>query len=237
MGTPFMNELLNSVLQGLITYRIGIFLLLGLGLLIYLRKFSIGLREWQKAIFGLERDLAQRRLISATTGLTLLILLVIGEFLLVTIVGPQIPAAVIGDDQVIETPLSPTEALDTDESTLASTIQTESVDQVSLESECIEGVVEITSPADGETISGTVDIIGSMNIENFGSYKYEYSSAGTIEWITIAAGDEKRLDENLGYWYTSSLTPGGYLLQLVPLNNAGEELTPCIIFVEVEAEE
>lgn len=231
-----MNELLNSVLQGLITYRIGIFLLLGLGLLIYLRKFTIGLREWQKAIFGLERDLAQRKLISASTGLTLLILLVIGEFLLVTIIGPQIPVSTIEEDQALESTMTSTEAVIMEESALSTTVQTESVVQDSLTSECVEGVVEITSPANGETISGTVEIIGSMNIENFGSFKYEYSSAGTVEWITIAAGNEKRLDENLGYWYTSSLSPGGYLLQLVPLNNAGEELTPCIIFVEVEAE-
>jgi len=232
-----MNELLNSVLQGLITYRIGIFLLLGLGLLIYLRKFTIGLREWRKAIFGLERDQAQRKLITASTGLTLLILLVIGEFLLVTIIGPQIPASTIVEDQVLESPSMSTEVASTEESMFSATAQTEQVNQENIVSECIEGVVEITSPENGEMISGTVEIIGSMNIENFGSYKYEYSSAGTVDWITIAAGNERRLDENLGYWYTSSLVPGGYLLQLVPLDNAGEELTPCIIFIEVEAEE
>lgn len=234
-----MNEILYSVLEGLINYRIGIFLVLGLGLLVYVRKFAIGLREWQKAIFGLERDLAQRKIISASTGLTLLILLVIGEFLLITVVGPQIPASTTTTEESlsVETSASSTTELSTEEVEESTTVSTETVIEESLVSDCIEDVVEITSPADGDTVSGTVEIIGSMNIDDFGSYKYEYTSAGTIEWITIAAGNELRLDENLGYWYTSSLTPGGYLLQLVPLDNTGEELTPCIIYVNVIAEE
>jgi hypothetical protein len=109
--------------------------------------------------------------------------------------------------------------------------------QEDLVSECITDVLEITSPVDGEQVSGTVELIGSVNVEDFGSYKYEYSTTGTINWITIAAGNQLKLDESLGFWYTSSLTPGPYLLKLVPLNNLGEELTPCIITVEVVLEE
>ena len=232
-----MNELLNSVLQGLITYRIGIFLLLGLGLLIYLRKFINGLREWRKAIYGLERDLAQRKLISASTGLTLLILLVVGEFLLLTVIGPQMPASIVEESLIDEPSGTSTSVLSTEVAAPETSIPTDAGVQESLVSECIEDVVEITSPEDGSTVSGTVELIGSMNIDDFGSYKYEYTSAGTVEWVTIAAGNELRLDENLGYWYTSSLTPGGFLVRLVPLNNAGEELTPCIIYVDVVAEE
>ena len=106
-----------------------------------------------------------------------------------------------------------------------------------LESSCLEGVLEITSPEEGEQVSGTVELIGTVNIEDFGSYKYEYSTTGAVNWITIAAGNQLKLDESLGFWYTSSLVPGPYLLQLVPLDNIGEELTPCIIQVEVVTEE
>jgi hypothetical protein len=76
-----------------------------------------------------------------------------------------------------------------------------------------------------------------MNVENFGSYKYEFSPTGAISWTTIAAGNQLKLDEPLGYWYTSALTPGTYLLQLVPLDNTGSDMTPCIISVEVVPEE
>lgn len=68
-----MEVFLNSVLRGLITYSIGIFALLILGILIFFRKFLMGLRDWQKSVFGLERNIAQRKLVSASTGLTLLV--------------------------------------------------------------------------------------------------------------------------------------------------------------------
>ena len=109
--------------------------------------------------------------------------------------------------------------------------------QEALVSDCIQDQVEITSPADGEEVSGTVELIGSVNVENFGSYKYEYSTTGTINWVTIAAGDQLKLEESLGFWYTSSLPPGDYLLRLVPLDNTGRDMTPCIIYVEVVSEE
>jgi len=232
-----MSELLDSVLRGLIKYKVGIFVLLGLGFLIYLRKFIIGLREWQKSVFGLERELAKRMLVSASTGMILLLLLIVGEFLLVTVVGPQLPVFTVKvtptSDSLTSPP--PTRYAEVEESTQI--ISTAVTGQESLVSECVEDTVEITSPENGEKISGTVELIGSVDVENFGSYRYEYSTTGPINWVTIAAGDQLKLDESLGFWYTSSLTPGDYYLRLVPLNNAGEDLTPCVIRVEVVSEE
>jgi len=232
-----MDVFLNSVLRGLITYSIGIFLLLGLGVLIYLRRFFSGLREWQQSVFGLEKEIAQRKIISASTGLTLMILLLIGEFLLVIIIGPQMPAQSLELTSLMDPLASPTATLSAEEESAAVPQPTPTLGQDMLVSECVEGVLEITSPAEGGEISGTVDIIGTVNIVDFGSYKYEYSTTGAVNWVTIAAGNQLKLEENLGFWYTSTLTPGTYLLQLVPLNNNGEELTPCIISVEVIPEE
>jgi hypothetical protein len=231
-----MDEFLNSVLRGLATYSVGIFFILALGILIYMRNFLMGLREWQKSVFGLERSLAQRKLVRATTGLTLLILLVIGEFLLATVVVPQMPSVAAEATPTMDPFATLTATLSAAEQG-AMSVPTATIGQESLVSECIQGVTEITSPADGETVSGTVELIGSVNIENFGSYKYEFSTTGAVSWTTIAAGNTLKLDENLGFWYTSSLTPGDYLVQLVPLNNAGEEMVPCIITVEVVPEE
>lgn len=232
-----MEAFINSVLQGLIAYSVGIFLLLGLGFLIYIRKFALGLQEWQTSVFGLERTIAQRKLISATTGLTLLLLILIGEFLLVTVVSPQMPSPELRMTPMMDPIASPTATLSETAAAVSTPQPTPTIGQETLVSECIGGVLEITSPGDGEEVSGTVDIIGTVNIADFGSYQYEYSTTGAVDWVTIAAGNQLKLDENLGFWYTSDLTPGTYLLQLVPLNNLGEELTPCIITVEVVPEE
>lgn len=231
------DAFLDNVLRGLITYSFGIFGLIGLGILIYIRKFILGLREWQSSVFGLERSIAQRKLISATTGLTLLLLLLIGEFLLVTVVNPQMPSQALNVTPTIDPFASPSATL-SEAAVQDNTPQpTPTIGQETLVSECVAGQMEITSPQDGEEISGTVEIVGTVNIAGFGSYKYEYSTTGAVDWVTIAAGNQLKLDETLGNWFTSDLIPGTYLLQLVPLNNLGEELTPCIITVEVVPEE
>lgn len=241
-----MDAILQNILRGLITYRIGIFALLGMGILIYLRKLIIGLREWQSSVFGLERSIAQRKLISASTGLVLLMFLFVGEFLLVTVIEPQIPLDMSTSQSTIDSLVDGRDTLLTGE--VDSTVEApenqdafdvpsgpgEISEQGDLVYECIEDILEITSPADGDSISGTVEIIGSVNVDNFGSYKYEYSPTGNIDWVTIAAGNQLKLDENIGFWYTSALPPGIYLLRLVPLDNAGQEMTPCIITVDVQ---
>jgi len=232
-----LEAFLNSVLRVLIEYSVGFFVLLGLGIVIYIRKFILGLREWQVSVFGLERSIAQRKLITATTGLTLLLLLLIGEFLVLTVVGPRMPSLALSVTPTIDPFASPSATLSAAEE-LANTPQpTPTIGQEMLVSECVAGQLDITSPQDGEAVSGTVELIGTVNIADFGSYKYEYSTTGAVYWVTIAAGNQLKLDENLGFWYTSDLPSGTYLLQLVPLNNLGDELTPCIITVEVVPEE
>lgn len=228
-----MDQFLNSVLRGLVTYSVGIFIVLIFGGLIYIRKFLIALTEWQKSVFGLERSLAQRKLVTSTTGLTLLFLLIIGEFLIVTVVGPRMPSPQIEATPTFDPFAAATTTLNAAE-VEATPIPTPTIGQESLVSDCRPGEVEITSPADGSTVSGTVELIGSVNVPNFGSFKYEFSTTGAIYWTTIAAGNQLKLDESLGFWYTNSLTPGTYFLQLVPLDNTGEAMTPCIIAVEVE---
>jgi hypothetical protein len=154
------------------------------------------------------------------------------------VIEPQMPAEMI-ETQIASSPVGEpgvTLPLDTMESEIVPTAIL-NLEQTELLSVCIEDTVEITSPADGDRVSGSVEVIGSVNVDNFGSYKYEFSPTGNINWVTIAAGNQLKLDENIGFWYTSALTPGTYLLRLVPLDNAGMELTPCIVTIEVVREE
>lgn len=233
-----MNVFIDDVLRGLTSYSTIIFILLGLGFFIYLVKFIKGLREWQGSVFGLERDLAQRKLVSASTGLSLLLILLIGEFLLITTIVPRMSIVPDLSARSIDPLVSPTSTLSTALDQVATApLSSPVVIQENLLSECIDDVLEISIPEEGTQVSGTVELIGSVNVDNFGSYKYEYSTTGTINWVTIAAGNQLKLNESLGFWYTSELPPGPYLIKLAPLNNLGEELTPCIITVEVVIEE
>ncbi|MDZ4159523.1 MAG: hypothetical protein U1B80_07015, partial [Anaerolineaceae bacterium] len=70
---------MGAVFHFLETYEAWIYLFLGLIALAYLNKLVISWQEWRAAVFGLERDVAQRRLSAALTVLLLLLMLVILE--------------------------------------------------------------------------------------------------------------------------------------------------------------
>lgn len=96
--------------------------------------------------------------------------------------------------------------------------------------------MEISEPKHGDEISGVVELIGSVNTPNYGSYKYEYSTLGQEpNWQTIAAGSGVRIESSLGFWYTTNLVPGDYLLRLTALDNQGEQTAACVIMVKVIA--
>jgi len=185
-------------------------------------------QEWRNSVYMLEREFALRRLGQSTAFGLLVLLLFFAEFYVATFIVPSLPAL-----DVLTTP-----TLDL----LATPVGTVSVDGVvplgtpevqSGMSGCVPDEIMITTPESGDVISGTVILNGSANIPNFGFYKYEFSPAGTDGWVTIAAGTEVKMNDELGPWDTSALTNGDYFLQLVIIDNVGKTLEPCVIAVRV----
>ncbi|MCJ7733992.1 MAG: hypothetical protein MUP11_05545, partial [Anaerolineales bacterium] len=81
---------------------------------------------------------------------------------------------------------------------------------------------------------GIVEIEGTVNIADFGFYKFEISSTNTDAWLTIQAGDSPKEDEMLGFWDTTQLEPGNYSLRLVVIDNQGQQRDPCVVDLYVE---
>jgi len=187
---------MNEILRLLQTFEIWIYILLGLVGLFYFQKFIRALNEWHGTIFGLERDNAQRRLNEAVTVLVLSLIIAVGEFSITTFVIPTIPGV-----QILSTPTL--DVLSTPTTTLAvlptilpvssqfpgQAVLTDTPTSVSGQASngCVPGKLEFTAPVNGEAISGVVSLKGTLVVENFGFYKYEYSKPGTNTWITIAA--------------------------------------------------
>ncbi|MBI3738523.1 MAG: hypothetical protein HY258_05700, partial [Chloroflexi bacterium] len=91
----------------------------------------------------------------------------------------------------------------------------------------------ISSPKPGTEVKGKIDIQGTVDIPNFGFYKYEVAPISSDTWATIAAGTEIKINSTLGSWDTTALTPGDYQLRLVVTDNQGQSLPPCIIPIRV----
>jgi len=227
---------MNYVIRFLAEFEVPIYLMLGIVALIYLRRILMALEEKRSAIFGLEREAAQRKVVSASTVLILVGLLTVGEFVVATFLAGELaqePTFATATIEVLTTPtvtLGPPPEGATPTPTLYPQVQLEGI-----ESNCINDVLEIESPEHLSEVSGVVELIGSVNTENFGSYKYEYSTM-EANWQTIAAGSVVRIDESLGNWYTNDLEPGEYMLRLVALDNDGVEQSACVIQVSIPAE-
>ncbi len=226
---------MDYVIRFLAEFEVPIYLVLGIVSLVYLRRVLMALEEKRSAIFGLEREAAQRKVVSATSVLILVGLLTVGEFVVATFLAGE-----LAQEPTFATPTI--EVLTTPTTTLPGVIPTDATPtptkypQAEIEgvqSACINDVLEIESPVHMQEISGVVELLGSVNTDNLGSYKYEFSTMGEPNWQTIAAGSGTRIDESLGNWYTSDLTPGEYMLRLVALDNDGADQSACVIVVTV----
>ena len=105
---------------------------------------------------------------------------------------------------------------------------------------CLNPDATLTSPQDGESISGTVKILGTANIQNFAFYKVEYRSlTPDSSWLTVSAGTvpvcegKCEISEELGSWDTSLVSPGEYGFRLVVTDTEGNAPLPCEIQVRV----
>ncbi len=226
---------MEDLLRFLETYEIWVYVLLGTASLIPLRRLLIAWHEWRSAIFGLERERAQREFSSAMTFLMLLILIGLAQFFLVSFIAPGMPRTDIIATPTIDRLATPEKTPALTATPLAS--PTGAIPTLVVDADgCIPGQIAWTNPKNNDQIKGTVTLKGTVNVNNMGFYKYEYSPAGTDNWITIAAGNTGGTDIALGksgQWNTSQLAQGDYRLRLVVVDNQDKPLPACIINIRI----
>lgn len=223
---------MGSVYRSLANYEALIYIGLAIWGLFVFRSMYRTWREWRDAVFSLEREFALRRL-GRITAIALLILgLIFAEFFIATFVAPALPASDILTTPTLDLLAAPPGTLSPEEAT-QSVLSLGTQSAPSGMSGCIPDQIMITAPGPGETVSGSIAIIGTANVPNFGFYKYEIAPIGTQSWSTISAGREAKRNAELGGWNTASLTNGEYFLRLVVTDNEGVSLEPCVIAVRV----
>jgi hypothetical protein len=223
---------MGSVYRSLASYEALIYIGLAIWGLFVFRSMYRTWREWRDSVFSLEREFALRRL-GRITAIALLILgLMFAEFFISTFVAPSLPASDILTTPTLDLLAAPPGTLSAADATQAA-LSTGTQSAPSGMSGCVPDQIMISSPQPGEIVNGSIQIIGTANVPNFGFYKYEIAPIGTQSWATISAGREAKQDEELGAWNTGSLTNGEYFLRLVITDNEGASLEPCIIAVRV----
>ena len=219
---------MGSVYRSLDTYGPLIYIVLAIMGLYAFRRMWRTWREWRDAVYSLEREFALNRLGKATAFGFLVLLLFFAEFYIATFIVPTLPASDILVTPTLDLLATPMGTLPADGVVPLVTSEAQSG-----MSGCVPDEIMITSPKSGDEISGTVKLIGTADISNFGFYKYEFSPAGTNTWTTISAGTAPVKDDELGQWDTTARPNGDYFLQLVIIDNVGKTIEPCVISVRV----
>lgn len=231
---------MDAILNFLDRYEILFFVLIGAVILIYLRQVFQAWREWSVALFGLEKELSQRKINQSLSIVIFSGLLGIGIFVINTFVTPNVP----GVFQVA----TPTVALTGEPSPEVFLQETPTFEPTTqgliptlsafLDRGCVPGQLDWVSPQDGSAVGGQVNLNVIVNIENLGFYKIEYRPIAQESWISIVARSEKTGDTPFStLWNSNDLIPGDYALRLVAYDNQETALPECKINILIKAVE
>ncbi len=231
---------MEELLPFLQKFEIWIYVFFGAVALIPLQQLISAWRTWQGSVFGLEREIAQRRFSTALTVLLLLVVFIFMEFVVVSFVAPGYPQMAVFPTSTLDLLATPTvtlpvaaEAATAAAPAGASLGVDPAASGTALPEGCVPGQIEWLAPKAGETINETVELKGTVNIPNLGFYKYEYAKKGEDIWTTIAGGDQPKVAGGIGFWNTSQLVDGDYLLRLVVEDNQNKMFPACVIPVRI----
>jgi hypothetical protein len=227
---------MQTLLRFLSKYEVIFYFLLAIAAVVSLRKVLISWRQWRVAVFGLEKETSQHVF---NQGMTLLILcgfLGLSLFIVNTFITPSVPGVQQVGTPTVDLTVEPTATVNV-QNLITQTTSGLMPTLASLFTQgCIPDQIEWTNPVDGDTISGTVTLQGTVNVTDLGHYKYQFAQYGSDSWTDIAAGDTKIINGPLGgNWDTSELTPGDYQLRLVVYDNKAVSLPECTIKITVAA--
>lgn len=222
---------MTEILDFLIEFEIWFYIILALISLIFFSRLFNAIGKWREAAFGLERDIAQRKFRESLSILLLILILFVGEFFFVTYSSSLLPdktnlATPTIDMLASHSPTNAPVAIEENENAIATTPTIE-------QDGCIPGQIEWIFPEQASEIQDVVQLIGTVNIDNFGFYKYEYTEPGNTFWKTIAGDNKIVVEDQIGLWNTSQIVPGDYLLRLVVLDNDNNEYPACIVSVRI----
>ena len=222
---------MDALFRFLVQYEVLVYLILAIGAVFVARSLLKAWAEWRSAVFGLEKELSFQKVRVSGAFFILLVMIGLSQFCLVTFIVPFLPATTFlltPTADLLQTPVATfsAEALTAQPGNPAAPVGLAG---------CIPGQIMISSPNPASDVQGKIVISGTVDVPNFGFFKYEYAPQGSESWSTIAAGDKTIRNGKLGAWDTSQLVPGDYQLRLLVTDNLGKALPACIVPVHVIA--
>jgi hypothetical protein len=246
--------------QLLANYAGLIYLACVVGVFVYFREILAAQQASRNALYSLEREAAGARTGRAVLMIAVFLAIGGGTYLVKTQIAPNLPA---GEPNETPTPsfLLPTESptptfqpspTRTPRPTATPTGQappTEAAPALQAATPaptppalpaavCPDPNVQLVAPVAGQTFTGTIQLRGTADAQNFAFYKFTLTGPGTGN-VEQTAGDvvrEPRRDTVLGEINPAGLMaqPGVYIVALVVVDNTGNELPHCTVPVIIQ---
>ena len=213
------------------SYEVLIYILLAIGGLFAFRWLWRSWQESRTAVYQMEREFSARRLAQSVAISLLIVVLFCGEIFITSFIIPGLPRADLYPTPTLDFISTPTGTLSAEMMTQFANMPLRAPTMSA--TGCTPGQIMLTSPAAGDEVKGTIELIGTVNVPNFGFYKLEAAPQGGSTWAIFSAGSTIVLDGSLGKWDTTALTPGDYQLQLVVTDNQGNALPACTVSIRV----
>ncbi|MDD2922479.1 MAG: hypothetical protein PHQ36_09340 [Anaerolineales bacterium] len=213
------------------SYEALIYIVLAIGGLFSFRWLWRSWRETRTAVYRMEREFSARRLGQSAAFSVLIVVLFCAEFFTASFVIPGLPSSELNSTPTLNLISTPTGTLSPEMMTQLANFPPQAA--LPGAEGCTPNQIMITTPKSGDEVQGSVDLIGTVDIPNFGFYKFEVAPQGGVNWAIFSAGSKAVKNGALGKWNTTALTPGDYQLRLVVTDNQGVALPPCVISVRV----
>ena len=235
-------------------YALWIYVLCGIGMVLYLRTALAARKEGGQAIYSLERESAASRIYRSSGMILLLLLIVVGVYALshyVELPSPSVspitlPTVAAGTPTPTPRPSPLTPGVPTmtvlptstrrprsTAATVPATVPGTPATAIAPVS-CPDPNVQVVQPGRGQTIDEGIQVRGTAQKDQFDRYEFKFKSQDTAdEWhwvetfrIPVSSGD-------LGFWRTSHLPSGNYLFMLIAIDQRGNS-QECIVPVAVK---
>jgi hypothetical protein len=205
-------------------YQVWIYVLLGVGVLVFFYFLAQARQRLSRTPFGLEKEGALQRQNRALFMLICLIALAMSLFVTNRYITPNVnlSLATAAPGSLATAAPSPSPILPRG---AAEPLVVDS-------SGCSNPNATLTDPKSGARIAGSYEVRGTANIDNFAFYKFEISSAATNgAWVSLYVGNTPVVNGTLGSFDASAYQPGDYAFRLVVKDSAGDFPPPCVVTV------
>lgn len=231
-----------DVIQVIVDYAIWLYVLCGLGILVYLRSILMARRERKSALFTLEREAASSRAARSLVGVFVFMGLAGSVFFVEEMLAPRLPETTVEQDDETAvktvflftptsdaptaTPVPPTPTSEPSPTATRRVFPTQAPTPTptQLPIAACSNVAQITSPRVGARLAGRVSIFGTAAAPDFNFYKIEYHRVGEPEgaWHSISDVHQNQVVNGLlDTWDVSGFSAGNYRLKLTVVDITG----------------